>query len=92
MVVELVLWLELSFSTILYVLSYSTVAYHLTLCSNNIGTLNETMNSCLLLSFFFICTNLKRLPYINCIILTEGVVNRTIHNKCMYINRLLTLY
>ena len=73
-----------------------TVAYHLALCSNNIGTHNETMNSCLLLSFFFICTNLKHIPYINCIILTEGVVNRTIHNiyviVCMYINRVLTLY
>ena len=61
-------------------MSSVTVAYHLTLCSNNIGTHNETMNSCLLLSFFFICTNLKRIPYINCIILTERVVNRTIHN------------
>ena len=65
-----------------------TVAYHLTLCSNIIGTHNETMNSCLLLSFFFICTNLKRIPYINCIILTEGIANRTIHKYvCMYINR-----
>ena len=70
------------------------VAYQLTLCSNNIGTHNETMNSCLLLLFFFICTNLKWIPYINCIILTEGVVNRTIHTNiiyiCMYINRMLT--
>ena len=61
-----------------------TVAYHLTLCSNNIGTYNETMNPCLLLSFFFIHINLKRIPYINCIILTEGVMNRTIH-ICMYV-------
>ena len=57
-----------------------TVAYHLTLCYNNIGTHNETMNSCLLL-----CINLKHIPYINCIILTEGVVNRTIHIICMYV-------
>ena len=74
-----------------------TVAYHyLTLCSNNIGTHNERIivNSCLLLSFFFICTNLKRIRYIKFIILTEGVVNRTIHNiyVCMYINRVLTEY
>ena len=60
-----------------------TVTYHLTLCSNNIGTHNETMNSCLLLSFFFICINLKRIPYINCIILTEGIVN--ILYVCMYV-------
>ena len=50
------------------------------------------MNSCLLLSFFFICTNLKCIRYINCIILTEGVVNRTIHNilyVCMYVYKLV---
>ena len=51
----------------------------------------KIMNSGLLLSFFFICTNLKRIPYVNCIILIESVVNRTIHNiyVCMYINRVL---
>ena len=73
-----------SYLSLQYFMYSVTVAYHLTLCSNNIGTQNETMNSCLLLSFFFICINLKRVPYINCIILIEGVVNRTIH-ICMYV-------
>ena len=74
-----------SYLSLQYFMYSVTVAYHLTLCSNNIGTHNETMNSCLLLSFFFTCINLKRIPYINCIILTEGVVNRTIHIICMYV-------
>ena len=74
-----------SYLSLQYFMYSVTVAYHLTLCSNNIGTRNETMNSCLLLSFFFICINLKRIPYINCIILTECVVNRTIHIICMYV-------
>ena len=71
-----------SYLSLQYFMYSVTVAYHLTLCSNNIGTHNETMNSCLLLSFFFICINLKRIPYINCIILTEGVA---IHIICMYV-------
>ena len=82
---EMVIAKDPSYLSLQYFMYSVTVAYHLTLCSNNIGTHNETMNSCLLLSFFFICINLKRIPYINCIILTEGVVNRTIHIICMYV-------
>ena len=35
----------------------------------------------------------KCIPYINCIILIEGVMNRTIHNifVCVYINRVLSM-
>ena len=82
---EMVIAKDPSYLSLQYFMYSVTVAYHLTLCSNNIGTHNETMNFCLLLSFFFICINLKRIPYINCIILTEGVVNRTIHIICMYV-------
>ena len=62
-----------SYLSLQYFMYSVTVAYHLTLCSNNIGTHNESMNSCLLLPFFSIS------------ILTEGIVNRTIHIICMYV-------
>ena len=38
-----------------YVLSHSSLSFNFMFY--NIGTHNETMKSCLLLSFFFICTN-----------------------------------
>ena len=73
--------------TILFVLS--SVAYHFTLCSNTIGTHNETIIDNEYLSASIILLYMyqpKRIPYINCIILAEGVVNRTIHKYiCMYV-------
>ena len=74
-----------------------TVAYdYLTLCSNNIGThneriiVNEFLSASIILLYMYQPKTYIR--YIKCIILTEGVVNRTIHNiyVCMYINRVLT--
>ena len=61
---EMVIAKDPSYLSLQYFMYSVTVAYHLILCSNNIGTHNETMNSCLLLSFFFICINLKCIPYI----------------------------
>ena len=69
-----------------------TVAYHyLTLCSNNIGTHNERIIENEFLSASIILLYMYQ-PKTYSIILTEGVVNRTIHNiyVCMYINRVLT--
>ena len=59
---EMVIARDPSYLSLQYFMYSVTVVY---LCSNNIGTHNETMNSCLLLSFFFICINLKRIPYIS---------------------------
>ena len=58
------------------------VAYHITLCSNNIGTHNEIIidNELLSASIIYMYQPEKRIPYINCFILIEGVVNGTIHN------------
>ena len=52
-----------SYLSLQYFMYSVTVAYHLTLCSNNISTHNDRMKACLPLSFFFICTNQKRIPY-----------------------------
>ena len=59
---EVVIAKDPSYLSLQYLMYSVTVAYHLTLCSNNIGTHNETINSCLLLSFFCIlCINLNRI-------------------------------
>ena len=72
-----------SYLSLQYFMYSVTVAYRLTLCSNNIGTHNETIINNEFLSASIILLYMyqpKSIPYINCIILIEGIVNRTIHN------------
>ena len=76
-----------------------TVACHLTLYYNNMGTHNERiidsefLSASIILLYMYQPKNVYLI--INCIILIEGVMNRTIHNiylyVCMYINRVLSM-
>ena len=58
-----------------------TVAYHLTLCSNNMGTHNERIidNEFLSASIILLYMYQPKNVYL-ILFLIEGVVNRTIHN------------
>ena len=84
-----------SYLSLQYFMYSVTVACHLTLCSNNMGTHNERiidsefLSASTILLYMYQPKNVYL--YINCIILIEGVMNRTIHNifVCMYINRVL---
>ena len=82
-----------SYLSLQYFMYSVTVACNLTLCSNNIGTHNETIIDNEFLSPSIILLYMYQ-PKKKCIILIEGVVNRTIHNNyiyiSMYINRVLT--
>ena len=69
-----------SYLSLQYFMYSVTVAYNLTLCSNYIGTHNETIIDNEFLSASIILLYMYQ-PKNICIILIEGVVNRTIHNK-----------
>ena len=92
---EMVIAKDPSYLSLQYFMYSVTVACHLTLCSNNMGTHNERIIDSEFLSASIILLYMYQpktcIPYINCIILIEGVMNRTIHNifVCMYINRVL---
>ena len=93
---EMVIAKEPSYLSLQYFMYSVTVACHLTLCSNNMVTHNERIIDSEFLSastFLLYMYQPKNgyLSYINCIILIEGVMNRTIHNifVCMYKNRVL---
>ena len=85
-----------SYLSLQYFVYSVTVAYHLTLCSNNRGTHNERIigNEFLSASNILLYMYQPKTYTLYCIILIEGVMTRTIHNiyVCMYINRVLTYY
>ena len=66
-----------SYLSLQYFMYSVTVAYHLTLCSNNIG-MHNFLSASIILLYMYQPTNVYLL--LICIILIEGVVNRTIHN------------
>ena len=84
-----------SYLSLQYFMYLVTVACYLTLCYNNMGTHNERIIDSEFLSASIILLYMyqpKNVYLINCIILIEGIMNRTIHNNvCMYINRVLSM-